>query len=526
MFEYHCHCEHPVKVQQSDGSFRYFRCGHCASCLLSNGKQRSYPLYLEQLSSKYCYFVTLTYDNEHIPLLEPHYITDYEHDTYVTVLTDRFTGKEVYRVDSASDPVMSASIQKVLRKSTVWNTITYAPFSDIQNFKKRFSKNFQKYTHEKIRYYVVSEHGPRTFRAHWHCLLFGKTPEFVRHFREVLYKSWQNGTVRYRFASDQHTVKYTVEYLNSFLALPDILKIPQIADKSSHSLHLGENYKGVDPTKILFQGLSYFNQRTFALGSSNKPLHLWSTLENKVFPKCVGYACKSHRQRLFSYRVYRTAQEIFGRSWRVCDLAQFIVSSSRGSNLLTDYFYEKYSPPDFLKVIHVDGNVDETLPFQPAHVVYETDRVVFDSKEYNLFYGRVLRYLYISKAFLALGEDMRRTLFFIERYYDEKDYYNLLEQYRRQEKDADLGQLEYTLSSYYDNPESLGCMLFTADNPYRVECTLRSRSMCLDKIKHKEHNDLRGSLDSVYKLSYELKQLENECNVNAAPKEWCAKEWF
>ena len=47
----------------------YAPCRHCAACLNAKGSHWSYRVQLECKKHRYNLFVTLTYDNEHIPCL-------------------------------------------------------------------------------------------------------------------------------------------------------------------------------------------------------------------------------------------------------------------------------------------------------------------------------------------------------------------------------------------------------------------------------------------------------------------------
>ena len=65
-------CLHPIQIVKKDGTYMKVPCGKCAACL--NAKALNYTMQcrLENLKHKYCYFITLTYDNDKIPLSTMH----------------------------------------------------------------------------------------------------------------------------------------------------------------------------------------------------------------------------------------------------------------------------------------------------------------------------------------------------------------------------------------------------------------------------------------------------------------------
>lgn len=104
-------------------------CGKCIGCRLSYARQWADRCMLELQYHDSAYFLTLTYNDEHVPT---HYFLDPE------------TGVE--------QP--SLSLEK----------------SDFQLFMKRLRRACPD---DKIRFFACGEYGPNTFRPHYHAILFG-----------------------------------------------------------------------------------------------------------------------------------------------------------------------------------------------------------------------------------------------------------------------------------------------------------------------------------------------------------------
>lgn len=101
-------------------------CGHCMACRLEYSRQWSLRLCLEKIHhrSDHCWFLTLTYDDDHVPKTEK--------------------GIETLRIQDVSD------------------------------FMKRLrALMLDYYRLDGIRFYAGSEYGDHTFRPHYHLILYG-----------------------------------------------------------------------------------------------------------------------------------------------------------------------------------------------------------------------------------------------------------------------------------------------------------------------------------------------------------------
>lgn len=113
---------------ERQGRLLQLPCRHCIGCRLDKSKEWANRILLEQRYHASSYFVTLTYDDEHLP-----------------------TG---YGVDPATGEIIA-----------VHATLVKA---DLQNFFKRLRKSGQ-----QISYYSAGEYGSQTYRPHYHCIIFG-----------------------------------------------------------------------------------------------------------------------------------------------------------------------------------------------------------------------------------------------------------------------------------------------------------------------------------------------------------------
>lgn len=162
-------------------------CGKCVGCREDKAKEWSNRLLMESTYCKdKCYFITLTYDDEHA-----HWID------YISPRTGQFYPKETKH---------QASLDK----------------KDAQNFMKRLRKEFPD---QKLRFYLAGEYGGKTFRPHMHLILFnldvpsniffpaGKSETGDVYFVcDFLSRIWSSGFHQINSANE-FTFKYVANYV-------------------------------------------------------------------------------------------------------------------------------------------------------------------------------------------------------------------------------------------------------------------------------------------------------------------------
>lgn len=150
-------------------------CGHCIGCRLDYSRRWADRLMLEMKYHQNNYFVTLTYDDSHVPVI---YTSDNDKDVRLTL--DK---------------------------------------RDVQLFLKRLRKTQD----TKIRYYLSGEYGEGTFRPHYHAIIFGLKVDDLKFYKknergdklyvsESLMKIWGKGLVIVGEAN-WDTAAYTARYV-------------------------------------------------------------------------------------------------------------------------------------------------------------------------------------------------------------------------------------------------------------------------------------------------------------------------
>lgn len=146
-------------------------CGCCIGCRLDYSRNWANRCYLESLNYKYNYFITFTYDDDHVPIGE---IGNY--------------------------------------------TLRYKHFVD---FLKRLRIHYiRKYNHTGIKYMVSGEYGTNTFRPHYHAIFFN-LPIFdlSEDFKQID----ENGDLSIHQFNNKGSVYYYSEELNKLWSYGNVV---------------------------------------------------------------------------------------------------------------------------------------------------------------------------------------------------------------------------------------------------------------------------------------------------------------
>lgn len=266
------HCQHRSFItNRYNGARIAVDCGQCDYCIHKRAKKASMRVKTAGSAFKYSYFVTLTYDNEHIPLMNCKVLHS-EYEDVVGISGDIHFGDEYhkyipvseYRCDDDSMlrhiffeqvqgtvpfdreikeyvPVADnwflsmAAIRSFIYKTQSVdktdypaseqygrdNLIPFLNYVDVQNYIKRLRKYlFQQLgKYETLHFYAVGEYGPVHFRPHYHLLLFTNSEEVSEVLRYCHDKSWKLGRSDFQRAAGG-AASYVASYVNSLSSAP------------------------------------------------------------------------------------------------------------------------------------------------------------------------------------------------------------------------------------------------------------------------------------------------------------------
>lgn len=266
------HCQHRSFItNRYTGARIAVDCGQCDYCIHKKAKKASMRVKTAGSAFKYSYFVTLTYDNDHVPLMACKVLhSDYE--DAIGISGDIHFGHECHKYIPVSEyqcddnsmlrhiffeqvqgtvpfdreikeyaPVrdnwflsMDAIRSFIYKSQSVDKTdypvseqygrdnlIPFLNYVDVQNYIKRLRKHlFQKLgSYETLHFYAVGEYGPVHFRPHYHLLLFTNSEKVSEVLRYCHDKSWKLGRSDFQ-RSAGGAASYVASYVNSLSATP------------------------------------------------------------------------------------------------------------------------------------------------------------------------------------------------------------------------------------------------------------------------------------------------------------------
>lgn len=296
-------CLHPQQIRNPHTKeVLIVGCGKCEACSLQKSSMRALKCKLESMSHAVTMFVTLTYSNEHVPLMQPIF------DIHPDLHEDR----KVLFVDD--DEIISESrlslskLNDLQKKCNLGESLPYLRKRDLQLFMKRLRKHLSKFTDERIRYYAVGEYGPVHFRPHYHLLLWFSERETQEAIEKSIRASWQFGRIDVQVSSGNSS-SYVAGYLNSSSHLPRVFKARQARPFSVHSRHLGEEILQSKKEEVYQMSAKDFVTRSITIGDTPTEFSLWRSFKAAYYPKCPKFSTRSSSECYRSYRTYADIRE-------------------------------------------------------------------------------------------------------------------------------------------------------------------------------------------------------------------------
>lgn len=529
-------CIHPIKVfNKYTNDVIYAPCGHCYSCL-KNKSNRDTALAMNIASNfKYCYFVWLSYEDCYLPYMELKTVDSLD-DTRSNYLFSSINRSLRISVSNGKDRIIedspfefthsmtSSEYQDIvvkshgrydfLRKCVVYprfedcdNRIPYCNVSDCQKFLKRLRFHSKDKYNEEIRFYGVSEYGPRTYRPHWHLLLFFNSDELTSVIQQLVSESWSYGRTTCEL-SRGGSASYVASYVNSNVCLPSLyLQHKEIRARSLHSKGYGNNH--VFPTQASIHELDkmssiLLNGESISVNGKAKQIYPSRTYKHTVFPRFSNLVCKSPYSSayLFSAALFSPERLIrFGYLDITYDKSVSPVSEL--AHAYTNFFLDREGKG----FVHSDDElIVATVRLDAPNRKYwhclTYDQIY--SKFYRLF-NIVIRSARFWNLFEYVDVYRRGPIYDLmeasDNYWNEfarrklHDYYEFLENCSDEQR-----SFLFSRSVYNEVKNSTKEVKKTYSYDYELsdkflsELTATNRKACVDKVKHKEFNDLSGLL--------------------------------
>lgn len=327
-------------------------CGRCEACRLDKANDWSMRLSDEIDSCPFPIFFTLTYNNKYLPRIRQ----VFDGNVYRLILSPdnvRFDGvKDVPRFDDIEEIISGRWIDiPKIQNFGRSDEFSFSSRRDVQlwlkNIRKDINLHFDNLDENgkirdkqktAIRYFIISEYGPTTFRHHIHGIIFAFDYEVAEYLlRTSLYQNWQmcDKTLfdQYAHYCDGGASGYVTQYINSFANLPQVLRYAHFKPFRFCSKNPSIGFYRFSPSEIyeaLFAGNGEYIktianvERTFLFPYPSKYMF-------RLFPKC---------QR-FSLLSYSGLRSVYGKLYR------YVVVRRYKYNTVCDFLRKTLQPIDY-----------------------------------------------------------------------------------------------------------------------------------------------------------------------------------
>lgn len=428
-------CMNPQRVYNKySNEYVYAPCGRCPECLKRKSLEWTERLTQERYCWRYCLFFTLTYDNDHVPVLK--------HDTTHTYLFDLSTAHQhpvlggVF-IDRADLMDKLTDVERIRLNNWIDGQpdgVKYLSVGDAQRFVKRVRSSLSRKVKSKIsydrqnsikssltdrdakiRYFLCGEYGETTCRPHYHGIFFFNSEFTASCIEEVIREVWPFGAVNSSFVAESNA-SYVAGYVNCSYNLPQVLLHERIRPFALFSRRpfIGSLCHSTEKVKEIFFSASpdhvIFDHKRSAF--DNVPL--WRSYQRLLYPKISGFSNLSHHDRVNLYRA-------FERYEKITDNPNF----PHFCEYVRGLFKSVYCPTLY-----------------PEYV----ESITRDETDVRLITQRIRSWYYISSRVCeqarSFGIPVRMYVSIIERYYDNCARRQLKNQYEYEEELVDRNRLD------------------------------------------------------------------------------------
>ena len=432
----------------------YYPCGHCAVCINNKARRLKHMCQSQTELSEFQLFVTLTYAPEFLPRVAicTDFVTDEDGRNCFEVAyvsqCDRVTEyykDDVLHVQRFYDGREFDKFELPLRTNKFnlgyTNEIGILFRYDVQLWMKRvrerlsdnlaltyFNNPYKKLKdNEKakikkvvtdLKVFICGEYGPKTFRPHYHVLLYFKRPEVFDFLFNNVDKIWKYGRVDVQSAGKDAN-GYVSGYVNSFVGTPPLLRTSFSRPFSQHSLFFGVDVKQEYVKEIREVSYKRLREKCVVVDGKYQNYTYPVSLENLLFPKTYRFAQSTHYQLCKRYSAYETLSRYFAEK-SVKKLVKLYLNEMDSYVWMQNDLLHNTFPKDLL--IPYSDTDESTL----TTLLYTSRKFLRNAKYFNLSVSD-----YVS---------------LIKRYYDEKESVSLHENFK----------LMCAKSIFYDDIRSYG----------------------------------------------------------------------
>lgn len=218
-------------------------CRTCPDCLQMRANRntqriRNYANF--QSSGQVPYFITLTYDNEHIPYIHYPTLTEYSYTVYRGNSNPKIvksyellkkTDKPLDFIPSSHTPSYLCNLRN---HNYYFDAVGILYYPDFQRFLKRFRSSLLYHGYdEKVKFFCAGEYGGKYKRPHFHLLLYVSDKVPYQTVKSTVIASWpycNYGKLHCKsfketwFQIAKDVSAYISSYVNNLAEVPELLR--------------------------------------------------------------------------------------------------------------------------------------------------------------------------------------------------------------------------------------------------------------------------------------------------------------
>lgn len=194
-------CFNPQEIRLPDGRLQVVRCNKCLACLSHRQAEWITRLRVElERFPTQSYFVTLTYDDDHLPLNTAKFDAD-----------GLYYGDSIPTVCKGDIVTFHKDLRKRFQQGFYYDdTLQKNGFGPVQRISL---------PHCRFSFYLTSEYGPEGHRPHYHGLYFG-LPEDNDLVFDLMTHIWKRGFTYIEPAATEKAAAYVAKYLVNTSLVP------------------------------------------------------------------------------------------------------------------------------------------------------------------------------------------------------------------------------------------------------------------------------------------------------------------
>lgn len=242
-------CVSPIRIRQPTKGFVSVPCGHCVECL--ERKRNDWSLRLQnelRFSSKFCYFITLTYNDLNVPLI---------FDSF-----DNIIGFTLCKDDLKA---FIRSLRDRIRYYCKSNNLEVC----------------------QLRYFAVGEYGSKFLRPHYHLMLFNFPFDYDLTYK-FLSQVWNKGFIQLGYLKNGGC-HYQAKYMIKPSGICDLASKPFLLCSKG----IGKSYLNNEIIKF-----HRFNDNVSIIGSRGSRFSLPRYYRDKIWQDKVSKDALSYRLKL------------------------------------------------------------------------------------------------------------------------------------------------------------------------------------------------------------------------------------